>query len=227
MAPARPARQAGSMVADTGRATPRRTYPKHTRHWVTSLAAAGAAVAATTSVAQTAGRFHWWAGFVLIPGALIGAAGGALLARGGGRAFAGYVAGCVGLLVFTVGALLMTGTMGEGWPVLVMLPCLVVAGTYLWRPTDPLARGLHRTVALLALAGAGVGVALMLIRHRLVDPGETHWWGGFVLAAGLLVGGNAVEVARHRMPYRLQAVTLLLGPAVVAALLGVRMLRGW
>ncbi|MFC8846957.1 MULTISPECIES: hypothetical protein [unclassified Micromonospora] len=215
------------MVADTGRAAPRRTYPKSFPHWATSLAAAGVAVAATTSVAQATGRFHWWAGFVLIPGALIGAVGGALLARGGGRAFAGYVVGCVGLLVCTVGALLMTGTTGRGWPALVVLPCLAVAGTYLWRPGDPLARGLHRTVALLALAGTGVGATLMLIRNRVVDPGETHWWGGFVLLAGVIIGGNAAELARHRMPYRLQAVTLLLGPAVVAALLGVRMLRGW
>ncbi|WP_433344621.1 hypothetical protein [Micromonospora sp. CA-111912] len=215
------------MVADTGRATPRRSYPRSTRHWAASLAIAGTAAAATTTVAQSIGDYHWWAGFVLVPGALTAAGGGVLLARGGGRAFVGYVVACVGLLIFTVGALLMTGTTGRGWPALVTLPCLAVAGTYLWRSADPLARGLHRTVALLALAGALVGVTLFLIRARLVDPGQTHWWGGYVLLAGVVVCGNAVELARHRMPYRLQAVTLLVGPAVVAALLGVRMLRGW
>ena len=150
-----------------------------------------------------------------------------LLARGGGRAFVGYVVACVGLLIFTVGALLMTGTTSRGWPALVTLPCLAVAGTYLWAVPPAAGPGLHRTVALLALAGALVGVTLFHPGARLVDPGQTHWWGRVVLLAGVVVCGNAVELARHRMPYRLQAVTLLVGPAVVAALLGVRMLRGW
>ncbi|MFF5070888.1 hypothetical protein ACFY2R_06680 [Micromonospora olivasterospora] len=215
------------MVADTGRAAPRRSYPAGARHWATSLAVAGAAAAATTALAQATGQFHWWAGFVLTPGALIAACGGPLLARGGGRAFTGYVVACLGALVFADGALLMAGVMGRGWPALVMLPCLAVAGTYLWRPDDPLARGLHRTVALLAVAGALVGATLQLIRAGLYEPGPFHWWGAFVLLAGVVVAGNAAELARHRMPYRLQAVTLLVGPAVVAALLGVRMLRGW
>lgn len=201
--------------------------PSAGRHWLISLAVAGAAAAATTTAAQGSGHFHWWAGFVLIPGALIAATGGPLLARGGGRAFAGYVVACVGALVFAVGALLMFGVMGRGWPVMIILPCLAVAGTYLWRPAHPLARGLHRAAALLALAGALLGGAYQLTRVGLVEVGAAGLWGACLMLAGVIVLGNAVELTRHRMPYRLQAITLLVGPAVVACLLGLRLLRGW
>ncbi|PZF86008.1 hypothetical protein [Micromonospora deserti] len=215
------------MSAEVGPVQPRGSYPGGSRHWPVSLAVVGLAAAATTTAAQGSGHFHWWAGFVLIPGALIAACGGPLLARGGGRAFAGYVVACVGALVFAVGALLMFGVMGRGWPVMIIMPCLAVAGTYLWRPAHPLARGLHRAAAMLALAGALLGATFQLIRTEVVDLGTTRWWGAFVMLAGMIVLGNAVELTRHRMPYRLQAITLLVGPAVVAFLLGLRILRGW
>ncbi|MEU0549237.1 hypothetical protein [Micromonospora sp. NPDC005979] len=201
-------------------------YSRGSRAWLISLAAAGLASATVATAAQGSGRFHWWAGFILIPAALIAASGGPLLARGGGRAFAGYVVACVGALAFVVGALLMFGAMGEGWPLLVVLPCLAVAGTYGWRAGHPLARGLHRAVALLALTGALVGVTLQLLHARVIHL-ETGWWGVFMMLAGVIVLGNAAELARHRMPYRLQAITLLVGPSVVAFLLGLRFLRGW
>ncbi|MEU6075652.1 hypothetical protein [Micromonospora sp. NPDC047074] len=216
------------MSAETGLTMSRESYPDAGRHWMVSLAVAGLAAAATTTAAQSTGHFHWWASFVLIPGALIGAAGGPLLARGGGRAFAGYVVVCVGALVFAVGALLMFGVVGRGWPLMVVLPCLAVAGTYHWRPVHPLASGLHRAVSLLALAGALLlGGTLQLTRVGLVDVGAAPMWGAFLMLAGVIVLGNAVELTRHRMPYRLQAITLLVGPAVVAFLLGLRLLRGW
>ncbi|WP_433535657.1 hypothetical protein ACQPZK_27185 [Micromonospora sp. CA-249363] len=201
-------------------------YSRSSRPWLVSLAAAGLACATVATAAQGSGRFHWWAVFILVPAALIASSGGPLLARGGGRAFGGYLLVCVGTLVFAVGALLMFGVMGRGWPLMVVLPCLAVAGTYGWRAADPLARGLHRAVALLALTGALLGVTLQLIQVDLIQP-ETGWWGGFLMLAGVIVLGNAVELARHRMPYRLQAITLLVGPAVVAFLLGLRFLRGW
>lgn len=194
--------------------------------WLLSLGVVGLAVAATTASAQSVGRFHWWAGFVLVPGALIAAAGGPLLLRGGGRAFVGYLLAVVGGLVFTVGALLMFGAMHRGWPLMITLPCLAVAGTYAWHSAHPLLRALHRTVAGLALGGALVGVTFLLMHAGLVDFGEANWWGGFMMLAALIVAGNAVELARHRIFYRLQAVTLLLGPAVVTFLLGLRILRG-
>lgn len=194
--------------------------------WLLSLGMAGLAVTATTASAQSIGRFHWWAGFVLVPGALIAAAGGPLLFRGGGRAFIGYLLACVGGLVFAVGALLMFGAMRRGWPLMITLPCLAVAGTYAWRSTHPLARTLHRTVAGLALAGSLVGVTFLLMHAGWIDFGEVNWWGAFMMLAALIVAGNAIDLARHRIPYRLQAITLLLGPAVVTFLLGLRILRG-
>ncbi|SCG14260.1 hypothetical protein GA0070610_0460 [Micromonospora echinofusca] len=221
-------READGVSAETGLVMSRESHPGAGRHWMVSLAVAGLAAAATTTAAQATGHFHWWAGFVLIPGALIAATGGPLLARGGGRAFAGYVVACLGALVFAVGALLMFGAFGRGWPLMVVLPCLAVAGTYRWRLVHPLARGLHRAVALLALAGALLlGGMLQLVRVGLVDVGAAPMWGAFLMLAGVIVLGNAVELTRHRMPYRLQAITLLVGPAVVAFLLGLRLLRGW
>ncbi|WP_433387597.1 hypothetical protein [Micromonospora sp. KLBMP9576] len=216
------------MSVETGLLMARESDPGAGRHRMISLAVAGLAAAATTTTAQSSGHFHWWASFVLIPGALIAAAGGPLLARDGGRAFAGYVVACLGVLVFTVGALLMFGVFGRGWPLMVVLPCLAVAGTYHWRLVHPLARGLHRAVSLLALAGALLlGGTLQLDRVGLVDVGAAPMWGAFLMLAGMIVLGNAVELTRHRMPYRLQAITLLAGPAVVAFLLGLRLLRGW
>lgn len=195
--------------------------------WLAGLGAAALTTGLVTAAAQSTDRFHWWAGFILVPGALIAACGGPLLARGGGRAFGGYVIACLGAIVFTVGALLMLGLMGDGWPVLIALPCLAVAGTYRWRPDDPLGRGLHRTVALLAGVGAALGATFLLITTGQVDFGDTGWWGAFMMLAAVAVCANALELGRHRIPYRLQAVTLLVGPSVVAFLLGLRFLRGW
>ncbi|MGI5214226.1 hypothetical protein [Plantactinospora sp. CA-290183] len=195
--------------------------------WMASLAVAGVAVAVVTVTAQSVERFHWWAGFVLVPGALIGATGGPLLARGGGRAFFGYLLASVGGLVFAVGALLMFGLMGRGWPLMVTLPALAISGTYLWRTGDPLPRAFHRTVAMLALIAAVLGVTLLLLAEDVLDFGETGWWGGFIMAGGVVVLGNGLELLRHRIAYRAQAVALAIGPAVVAFLLGLRFLRDW
>lgn len=197
------------------------------RSWLISVAVAALAAAAVNIVAQSTGRFHWWAGFVLVPGAFIAAAGGPLLARGGGRAFAGYVISCVGALVFAVGALLMFGAVGSGWQLMISLPALAVAGTYLWRSDHPLLRGLHRTVMMLALLTVLLGGTFLAMRAGWIEVGRVRWWGGFMMAAGLIVGGNGLELTRHRMAYRLQAVTLAMGPAVLTFLLGLRHLRGW
>ncbi|WJK40563.1 hypothetical protein O7608_29935 [Solwaraspora sp. WMMA2056] len=197
------------------------------RGWLAGIGAGALATGTVTALAQATGRFHWWAGFVLVPGALLAACGGPLLARGGGRAFGGYVIACAGALVFAVGTLLMLGLTGVGWPVMIILPCLAIAGTYHWRPEHPLGGGLHRTVALLSLTGAGLGATFLLITTGVVDLAGTGWWGAFMMLAAVAVLGNAVDLGRHQMPYRLQAVTLLAGPAVVAFLLGLRFLRGW
>lgn len=196
------------------------------RAWLLGLGLAAVAVGLVTAVAQALDRFHWWAGFVLTPGALIAACGVPLLVRGGSRALVGYVVACLGVLVFAVGALLMLAAMGFGWPLMISLPALSIAGTYLWRPEHPLLRVLHRTVALLGLVVAGLGVAFLLGHTGWVRL-PAGWWGAFLMAAGLVIAANGVEAARHRMPYRLPAVTLAIGPAVLAFLLGLRFLRGF
>ncbi|MFY1675263.1 hypothetical protein ACN27G_35880 [Plantactinospora sp. WMMB334] len=201
--------------------------PRVAGSWLASLAGAGLGVVAVTATAQSIDRFHWWAGFVLVPGALIAASGGPLLVRGGGRGFVGYLLACVGGLVFTVGALLMLGVMGRGWPLMITLPALAVAGTYLWRSPDPLPRAFHRTVALLALDAAALGVTFLLLVNDELDFGSIGWWGGFMMAGGVIILANGMELLRHRIAYRAQAVTLAVGPAVVAFLLGLRFLRDW
>lgn len=211
----------------TGR-TPGGNRPGRTAvGWLGGAIVAALAVIAVNSASQAVGHFHWWAGFVLVPGALIAATGGPLLVRGGNRAIAGYVIACLGGLVFAVGALLMFGAMGIGWPLMIVLPCLAIAGTYGWRPDHPLARGLHRAVAMLASTAAAVGVTLQLLVLDSLDFGQTRWWGGFMMLGAVIIFGNGIELVRHRMQYRLQAIALLVGPAVVTFLLGLRMLRGW
>jgi hypothetical protein len=193
--------------------------------WLVSGLVAAAAVIAVTVTAQSVGRFQWWAGFVVMPTALVVAAGMPSLARGGSRAFGGYLLACAGVIGFAVGALLMFGAMSDGWPLMITLPALAVGGTYAWRPTHPLARGLHRTVASLAVLAVSLGPLFFLLRADRVDL-PPQWWGGYLVAAGIVVAANGLELIRHRMPYRLQAVVLALGPAAVAILLGVRFLRG-
>lgn len=193
------------------------------RAWLAGAAGAAVAVAATTSIAQAVDRFHWWAGFVLVPGALIAATGTVLLVR---RRPIGYLIGCVGATVFAVGALLMVGGMRGGWPLMIILPALAVAGTYVWHPEHPLARAFHRTIASLALAAVALGVTFFLIINDAIDFGDADWWGWYMMAGAIIVALNGLELLRHRIRYRMQAVALAIGPAVFEFLIGLRMARG-
>jgi hypothetical protein len=195
------------------------------RAWWAAVASVAVGVAAVTTIAQSLDRFHWWAGFVLVPGAIIAASGAPLLTRGGGRAFTGYMISWVGVLLFTVGTLLMMGVMARSWPIMIILPALAVVGSYAWRPEHPLARVFHRTIATLALGGAAVGVTFLLMHADTVDFGETNWWGGFMMAAGVIVALNGLALLRHRIEYRLQAIALAVFPAAIVFLLGLRILR--
>lgn len=208
----------GSVTEGAGPARP-------ARPWLVGGLVAALAVVAVTVVARSVDRFHWWAGFIAVPGALLATAGGLAMLRGGGRAFGGYLLACAGVIGYAVGALLMFGAMGCGWPLTITLPALAVAGTYAWRPAHPLARGLHRTIASLALVAVTLGPLFFLLRAGWIDL-PARWWGAYLVAAGIVVAVNGLELMRHRMPYRLQVVVLALGPAVVAVLLGVRFLRG-
>jgi hypothetical protein len=196
------------------------------RAWWFAAAALAFGAAAVTAIAQATGNFHWWAGFVLVPGAFITAAGAPLLTRRGGRAITGYMIAWVGVMVFAVGAMLMFGVMADGWPVMIILPTLAVAGTYAWRSPHPLARAFHRTVTTLALFGTTLGVLFLLINADVVDFGDTQWWGGYMMAAAVAVALNGLVLVRHQIEYRLQAVTLTVFPALVVFLIGLRILRG-
>ncbi|MFD0741801.1 hypothetical protein ACFQ1L_07825 [Phytohabitans flavus] len=196
------------------------------RAWWFAAAALAFSAATVTAIAQATGHFHWWAGFVLVPGAFITAASAPLLGRGGGRAITGYLVAWVGLIVFAVGAMLMFGVMSEGWPAMIIMPTLAIAGTYAWRPQHPIARVFHRTIATLALCGTSLGVLFLLMNADLVDFGDAHWWGGYMMAAGVAVAANGLVLLRHRIQYRLQAVTLAVFPALIVFLLGLRILRG-
>jgi hypothetical protein len=196
------------------------------RDWLAATGIAALAVITVTTVAQSTGRFHWWAGFVLVPSAISAVPAGPMFARGGGRAFTGYVIACAGALGFAVGALLMFGEMGRGWPLMIILPALAITGTYVWRPAHPLARAFHRAIATLALGAAALGVTFFLLNTGTVDFGESDWWGWFMMLAAVTVALNGLELLRHRIEYRLQAIALAVWPAVIVFLLGLRMVRG-
>jgi hypothetical protein len=190
-----------------------------------AIAIAALAAIVIPVVAWGTGRLHWWAEFILVPAAAIAAAGAQLFVRGGGRNLVGYFVCAVGALDVLVAVLLMFGEMGRGWPLMIIVPALTVTGTYLWRADDPLPRGLHRTVALLALLAATLGGVFLAMQLGWSGFDNPRWWGGYMVAAGALVLLNGVELLRHRMRYGLQAATLMAGPAALTILLGLRFLR--
>jgi hypothetical protein len=194
------------------------------------LAAGGVALLACALVAgsaQSTGDFRWWAAFVLVPGALIGAAGALLWARSRWRSAGGYVLTCVGVHVYAVGTLLAFGAMRSLWALTIILPSLAVAGGYAWRPADPIARAFHRTVAMLAVAGVALGVTMLVLDATGRFDALAQWWPWFMIAGGVIVVGNGLELLRYRLAYRVPAAVLATGPGLVAILLGIRFLDGW
>lgn len=203
------------MTVDTG---PARGISAQAR-W---LAASGAAVIAVATVNAAAGDRRWWANFILLPGAAVVAAAVPLLAAGRRRTAAGYAVLCAGAIVCTVGVLLIFGAMGRGWPLMIVVPCLAVAGTARWRASDGLARAAHRTIVGLALLGTVLGGTFLALRAGLVDLGDVRWWAFFMIAAGGVAIGNGLSLAGDLRGYRLPMIVLLVGPGVGAILAGVR-----
>lgn len=222
MVAAGPGRESGE-VTTLPHTRPATTRPSLTTQWLVAGGFALIACAFVTGAAQSAGDFQWWALFILVPGALVTATGGVLLARGKAP---GYVVGCVGAMVFAVGAILMFGAMRQLWPLTIILPCLAIAGGYAWRPTDPIARAYHRTIAMLALVGAALGATMLWLDAAGRFSRMADWWPWFMIAAGAVVVANGAELVRHRLAYRVPAAVLAMGPGIVAILLGVRFLRG-
>ncbi|HEU4427017.1 MAG TPA: hypothetical protein VFR67_31195 [Pilimelia sp.] len=184
--------------------------------------AAFAAVVVVNAIDLADGSHRWWANFILIPGAALMVAAAQLFPGGRSRAVAGYLLACAGGLIFAVGAILMIGGMGRGWPLMIILPCLVVVGTVRWLPADPIGRAAHRTVIGLAALGVVLGVTFLALRAGLVDPGDAHWWGIFMIAAGLISVANALSLVRDPRGYRFSATVLLGGLGLAAILMGMR-----
>ena len=195
--------------------------------WLAALGVAMLGSAVVTATAQASGDFRWWALFVLIPGAVITATGVVVLTRGRAGSLAGYLVACLGALVFATGAILMFGAMPRMWPLLIALPALAIAGSYAWRPEDPLARAFHRTIALLALAAVALGITFLADRLGAIELSGTQWWPWYMIVGGGIVVANGAELVRHRMAYRVSAAVLTAGPGIVAILLGIRFLRDW
>ncbi|MDG4822865.1 hypothetical protein O7635_13500 [Asanoa sp. WMMD1127] len=193
--------------------------------WLAGGGLALLACALVSGLAQAAHDFRWWSLFVVIPTSLIAAAGLVSLVRRGGGILAYAVAG-LGLIAFAVGVMLMFGDVPRFWPLLIALPAAAIAGSYYWRPDDPLGRSFHRTLVMLATVAVGLGLAFQAMRFGWFDP-SPRWWAWFMVAAGVVVVGNGAELVRHRMVYRVSAAALAAGPGLVTILLGVRFLRGW
>jgi hypothetical protein len=198
----------------TGRAAP----------WLAGGGIALLACALVSGLAQAAHDFRWWSLFVVIPTSLITAAGVVALRRGGG--ILGYAVANLGLIAFAVGVMLMFSEVTRFWPLLIVLPSAAIAGSYWWRPQDPLGRSFHRTLAMLATIAVVLGLTFLAQRFDLFDF-EPRWWAWYMVAAGLVVVGNGAELVRHRMVYRVSAAALAAGPGIITILLGIRFLRGW
>jgi hypothetical protein len=164
-------------------------------------------------------RFHWWANFILVPGALVAAAGLGL--RHVNRATR-FLIGWLGAIVFTTGLLLLTGSMGALWPFMIIVPCLGPVALFALRPADPSVRAMVDTVAGLGALGVVLGMMFLALDSGLVDPDGGRWWVWFMLAAGSVPLANGLGLlARRRGGYWFSTAVLLLamgGFTILAAL---------
>jgi hypothetical protein len=163
---------------------------------------------AVNSVAMAGSPFRWWADFIIIPGLVF-----LTLSVGLPRAAreSRFVLAWIGAIVLAVALLLMAGKMGEYWPLMIVVPCLGPAGLFALRPTDGSLRAFVNTVAGLALVGIALGMAFLLIRGDVVDPGDTRWWSFFMLAAAAVTGINGlILMGTRRGTYWFSMAVLLI-----------------
>jgi hypothetical protein len=171
------------------------------------------------SIAMSGSPFRWWADFILVTGLTF-----LTLAVGLSRAApeTRFVLGWIGAIVVTVALLLMAGGMGEYWPLMIVVPCLGPAALFGLRPTDGSVRAFANTVAGLALVGGALGVAFLMIRADVVDPGVSHWWGWFMLAAAAVSGANGlILLAARRGTYWFSMAVLLIALGGYTLLAGI------
>lgn len=174
---------------------------------------------AVNSIAMSGSPFRWWADFILLPALVF-----LTLAVGLGRAApeTRFVLAWIGAVVLTVALLLMAGRIGEYWPLLIVVPCLGPAGLFALRPADGSLRAFVNTVAGLGLVGVALGLAFVLIRADVVDPGDTHWWGWFMLAGAVVAGFNGlVLMAVRRGTYWFSMAVLLIALGGYTVLAGI------
>jgi hypothetical protein len=184
------------------------------------LAASAVALVAVAVINGLAGEGRWWANFILLPGAAAVAA--AVPLTRSGRSAAGHAVASAGTIVCTVGTLLIFAEMTRGWPLMIIVPCLVVASTVRWRARDDNARAAHWTVVGLAALGALLGVTLLVMRAGAVDLGGVRWWGGFMIAAGAVAVGNGLSLVGDIRGYRLSTTVMLAGLGAGAIMAGLR-----
>ena len=98
----------------------------------------------------------------------------------------------------------------------------MLVGTVRWLPADPIGRAAHRTVIGLAALGVVLGVTFIALRAGLFDPGDSRWWGWFMIAAGLVAAVNGLSLVRDLRGYRFSAIVLLVGLGAAAILMGMR-----
>lgn len=165
-------------------------------------------IVAVNSVAVAGSPYRWWANFIIMPALVL-----LTLSVGLPRAATEtrFVLVWIGAIVLTVALLLMAGRMGAYWPLMIVVPCLGPAGLFALRPADGSLRAFVDTVAGLAVVGVALGVAFLLIRADLVDPGDLRWWGWFMLAGAVVPGVNGlVLLVRRRGTYWFSMAVLLI-----------------
>jgi hypothetical protein len=189
-----------------------------TRFTAATVLSLGILVAAN-SVASAGAPFRWWANFIMLPALVL-----LTLSVGLPRAVkeTRFVLAWIGAVVLTVALLLMAGRMGAYWPVMIVIPCLGPAGLFALRPTDGSLRAFVNTVAGLSIVGVSLGVAFLLIRADVVDPGDTRWWGWFMLAGAVVPGVNGIVLlAGRRGTYWFSMAVLLIALGGYTTLAGI------
>jgi hypothetical protein len=171
------------------------------------------------------GEWHWWANFILVPGAAL-----VLLAIGFGQRHpaARFTVAWIGANVLATGLLLLFGTMPDGWPVMIIVPCLGPAALLAVRLRDPAAAAGLRTFAMLGLLGVAVGATFLADTLGVIDLAGHRWWITYMFAAGAVPALNGVGLLLVRKGgYWFSVSVLLLALGGFTVLSAFRELNHW
>jgi hypothetical protein len=169
--------------------------------------------------ALAADPFRWWANFITLPGFVLIALALTLVRAARETRF---VLAWIGGIVLTTGLLLFAHSMGDLWPLMIIVPCFGPVSLFALRPTDPSVRAFVDTIAGLAVTAISLGVAFILVRGDMVDLGNHHWWAWFMLgAAAVPLLNGLILLAMRRGTYWFSMAVLLValgGYTVLAGL---------